>query len=358
MTATDSAINRRQLISAAAALGGSAVLSERSSAKEATGAAPTTGTIDVHSHMIPPFLLQELLNSPDVPAGLKLPAARDWTAARTIESLDRHGVATAVLSAVPLHAALNRMNKDAVAQLARRMNEFAATLRQDHRGRFGLFSFLPMPDVERSLAEIEYSLDTLKANGVGLFTTYGDQSIADPAFLPVLEELHRRKAIVFCHPDLPDCCGKPTSVVGNVVAASTGFPYDTGRAVFGLLLSGTLSRYPDIRWIFCHGGGPVPVLAGRVREMARSLESLQQAVPRGVDHELRRLYYETANATNAPAMSALLNYVPFSQVLFGSDAPYFGVDVNLSGLRESGLTDVQLQAIQRDNALRLITELR
>ena len=100
-----------------------------------------------------------------------------------------------------------------------------------------------------------------------------------------------------------------------------GYPYDTGRAVFGLLLKGTLNRFPRMRWIFCHGGGPVPVLAGRVREMTRAMPQLEQVAPQGIDHELRRLHYETGNAANSPAMSALLDFVPLSQVLFGTDAP-------------------------------------
>ena len=314
-----------------------------------------SSTIDVHNHVIPPFLIEELSSSPDLPPALMLPAAREWTPAAAVEQLDRHAVAAAVLSGVPLHSVLGQMGQERVAQLARRINEFAVRLSEDHPGRFGLFSFLPMPDVDRSLVEIEYSLDVLGANGVGLFTRYGEQWIADPRFLPVLEELNRRRAVVFCHPDLPSCCcGDSAFPIANMVHAATGYPYDTGRAVFALLLSGTLNRYPGIQWIFCHGGGPVPVLAGRVREMVRSPEVLERVAPKGVDHELQRLYYDTANAAHAATMAALLAYVPLSQVLFGTDAPYFGIDRNLASLHQNGLNEEQLDAVKRGNALELI----
>ncbi len=303
-------------------------------------------TVDVHSHVIPPFLVEQLERTGDLPPGLMHPAARKWAPGATLEAMDQHGVATSVLSAIPLHSALRRMDGQDVASLVRRVNEFSTTLRRDHRGRFGLFGFLPMPDVERSLREIEYSLDVLGADGVGLSTTYGDQSIADPVFLPVLDELNRRKAVVFCHPDLPDCCGAIDGIMG--------YPYDTGRAVFALLLGGSLKRFPDIRWIFCHGGGPVPALAGRVREMTQSLPILAKVAPQGVDYELRRLYFETGNAANSPSMAALLDYMPLSQVLFGTDAPYFGLDMNLRTLRSNRLSAEQQNAIEHDNARRLL----
>lgn len=305
-----------------------------------------SGAIDVHSHVIPSFLVDALRDAPEPLPGLMHPAARTWTAAGAIEEMDRCGVAASVLSAVPLHTALRHMEGDAVAALTRQVNDHVTALRHDHRGRFGLFAFLPMPDIARSLVEIEYALDVLKADGVGLSTTYGDRSIADPAFVPVLEELNRRGAIVFCHPDLPDCCA--------ALDGAIGFPYDTGRAVFGLLLNGTLSRFPDIRWIFCHGGGTVPVLAGRVREMTRMMPRLAEVAPHGFDHELRRLFYETGNAANSPSMAALLDYVPSTQVMFGTDAPYFGLDTNLGLLRANGLEHECLHAIERGNALRLM----
>jgi 6-methylsalicylate decarboxylase len=42
------------------------------------------------------------------------------------------------------------------------------------------------------------------------------------------------------------------------------FPTDTTRAITSLLFSGTLSRCPDIRFVFSHGGGEV-IQAGAPR---------------------------------------------------------------------------------------------
>src|ERR1019366_1430625 len=134
----------------------------------------------------------------------------------------------------------------------RKSNDYGAQLVKDYPGRFGLFAALPLPDQDGSLREIEYAFDVLKADGIALMTDYGDKWPGDPAFVPVFDELNRRKAIVFVHPTAPNCC---TSLIPGTTGSWLEYLFDTARAITSFLVNGTFARFPDIRFIFCHSGG-------------------------------------------------------------------------------------------------------
>ena len=46
-------------------------------------------------------------------------------------------------------------------------------------------------DIDGSLKEIEYAYDTLKADGIGIYSSTGDRWPGDPMFEPIMEELNR-----------------------------------------------------------------------------------------------------------------------------------------------------------------------
>jgi predicted TIM-barrel fold metal-dependent hydrolase len=190
----------------------------------------------------------------------------------------------------------------------------------------------------------------LGADGVGILTSYDDRWPGDPAFAAVFDELNRRRAVVFVHPTAPACC---RNLIPGVPAPMTEFLFDTTRAITSLLFSGTVARCPDIRFIFCHGGGTMTVLAHRIGTFVDGHPEHAPHFPRGLRPELERFFYDLANTTNEPAFSALRSLIPDSQLLFGSDYPYLPVAATAVGLAKLGLGPETLRAIERDNAVRL-----
>jgi 6-methylsalicylate decarboxylase len=237
--------------------------------------------------------------------------------------------------------------------MARRVNEYAAQLVRDYPRRFGFFATVAMPDQEGSLREIQYALDVLKADGIGLLTSYGDKWLGDAAYMPVLEELNRRKAVVFVHPTTPNCCRNLLADVAPLVAEIT---QDTTRVVANLLFTGTFARFRDIRFIFTHAGGNVPMIYGRMHQYGP--KNIAEKAPNGIDHELKRLYYDIAGTAFRPAIAALTSLVPTTQILLGSDNPYIALNETTEGLKGLGLSATDLMAIGRGNALTLLPRLR
>ena len=302
--------------------------------------------IDIHHHFFAPEYLGAM------GANAKRPEVSGWSLARTFEEMEKNGVATAMLSLSP--PGIHLGDREATKKLARAVNEHAAKLRGEHPTRFGHFASVPMPHVDDTLAEIAYALDTLKADGVQLMTSYHDKWPGHADFDPVFAELNRRRALVFVHPLLPDCCA---GALNWIPPAMMEFTHDTNRFVMSLLLSGTLTRFPDIRYIVCHAGAAVPILAGRI-VVTGAERIFKERIPNGVDRELKKLHYDVALAANKPALAALFTYVPVSQVLLGSDYPFGTSSDGIRGLDAFGLSPSDLEAIHRGNALRLIPRLK
>jgi predicted TIM-barrel fold metal-dependent hydrolase len=340
-------VSRRTFLAGAAAIASNAFMP----AAPALAAAPFR--IDVHHHIFLPQVraLQERLNPGW--AGQGPPAARNWTSATMLADMDANGVASVVV-ATPGPGAWYG-NVDSARQISRLWNETTARLAQDHPGRVGFFALIAPPDVDGALKEIEYAFDVLKADGVGVYTSYGKHYLGDKAFAPIFAELNRRKAAVFVHPLVADCCG---SVVPGIPTNAYELPFDTTRTIASLLFSGTLTKSPDIRVIFSHGGGAMPMLARRIDELTKEAKALRENVPEGVSAALQRLYVDTAGAFSPAVMGAVMKTLPASHVLYGSDFPYSPSAGAIAGLAENGFSSEVLQGIERDHALALFPRLK
>jgi predicted TIM-barrel fold metal-dependent hydrolase len=303
--------------------------------------------IDVHHHFLPKFHVDAMMAP-----GRRAAAPPKWSLASSLEDMEQSGIATAILSAAPPGVWYGNNAEEARA-LARELNEYGARLVRDHPGRFGLFAVIAPPDVQGSLKEIEYALDTLKADGIGLLTSYQGKYLGDASFAPVYEQLNRRKAVIYVHPTPPDCC---RNVIAGIPPSSIEYATDSTRTIAHLVFSGTAMKFPDIRWIFSHSGGTLPFLTGRFIRLAE--ERKPPNLPDGPLPEFRKFYYELAQGNTPGQIAALLKMVSISQVLYGTDYPFRdGAEVN-RGIAEWGFAAAEQQSIERENARRLLPRLK
>jgi 6-methylsalicylate decarboxylase len=315
----------------------------------------TPHRIDVHHHLIPDVYARALrdLGITEV-AGRELPA---WSAAESLATMDRHGIDVAVtsISAPGVHFG----DSNAARELARRCNEVSAETVADHPRRFGMFATLPMPDLDASINEAVYALDTLGADGIVMMSSHYDGSyLGDPRFDTLLAELDQRNAIVFVHPAIPTITRQ---IPLEIPVFAMEFTFDTTRAAFNLAFTGALERYPNIRWILSHGGGTVPYLVARFDLVWFQDPALVERAPKGGSAYLSKLFYDTALSANAHALRSLAELVGTEHVLFGSDFPFapdIATGMQVAGLAAyEGYTESERHLVERTNALTLLPKL-
>jgi predicted TIM-barrel fold metal-dependent hydrolase len=341
-------VSRRGFLGGLGALGAGSMLPGCTTLGVGGAPAVVKNRIDTHHHFFPPSLVAAYKAR-----NIAEPPMLNWSLAKTMDDMDRAGVATAILSVTT--PGVNPFDAPTARRLAREANENAARLMSDHKGRFGSFAMLPMQDIDGSLKEIEYALDTLKADGIGLLTSYGDKWLGHPSFTPVLAELNRRKAILYTHPTVANCC---RNLLPDTPPTVVEFGTDTTRTIVNIVFSGAANKFSDIKFIFSHAGGSLPFLTERLEKMPVINKNLAVHVPNGVLHELKRFYYDTAWAAHPYALSSLLQLVNTQQVLFASDYPYRTSEDNVKGLVAFGFGQKDLDTIWRGNAQRLIPRLR
>ncbi len=345
-------ISRRDLLKGLAVAGATAALPcsqlfaqfiEKSTAKG--------GRIDIHHHYVPPELAARGgAPSPSFGAG-RFP----WTPEKTLEQMDKFDIAVAMLSMTQMGNILYD-NTEKGRAAVRLGNDYGAKVRSDHPKRFGLFTAVPLPDIDGVMKEIEYGLDTLKADAIGIYTNDNQNRWpGDPYFDPMWQELNRRGAIVYIHPLAPPCC---TNLNDSVSYTMNEFDFDITRACTSLLANGVLHKYTNLKIIIPHSGGTMPMIAGRIKDRYPRDPKHDEYVPNGVIAELQKFYIDVAHATFPYPIAALMKFASPDHILFGTDYPYEAIESTVNELPNLGLSAKVMAAIERENAESLFRRLK
>lgn len=290
--------------------------------------------IDLHSHFLPGWYVEEATRAGH-PTPDGMPRWPAWDVDTHLALMDRTGVERSILSISSPGAQFG--SPDERVATARRLNEDAAALRDEHPDRFGFLATLPLSDVEQSLAELARAIDELGADGAVLLSNVDGAALASPPFTPLWAELSNRKAVVLLHPTSP----QPT-VQGPFPAPMMEFLFDTARAVAGLAFADRLRKdAPDARVVVPHVGGVIPVLLERWEAFASLAPGEND--PGRIRRTVEALWFDLAG-TPAPLQADLLvGRVGPDRLVYGSDycfTPPPLIEGQVRALDETGIAGI------------------
>jgi predicted TIM-barrel fold metal-dependent hydrolase len=275
---------------------------------------PGSPVIDIHQHVIPDVYRAALARIGVMGSG-ENPWPK-WTLSRMLELMDETGIAATMVSIASPGTYFGDIAF--TRQLVRECNEALARMVADRPARFGAMGFVPLPDVDAAMREVEYALDVLRLDGINLLSHTGPRYLGQPEEDALYAELDRRSAIVFVHPVRPPMKELPQF---SFPAGYTELVFDTTRAIANLLCTGTLAKYPNIRFVVAHMGGVTPFLLFRLSGLTDEAK-LRDRIPEGVATYLRRLYYDVTQSVSPGALRAVLDVADPSRILFGTDYPF------------------------------------
>ena len=101
-----------------------------------------------------------------------------------------------------------------------------------------------------------------------------------------------------------------------------------------------------------HCGSAVPLLQARIGGMWHWNPESKRLIPKGVPHELKKLYYDVALSARPECLAPLMRLVTPKNVVFGTDFPWGGMGIldTVQGLVDFGFTDEELKLIEHENA--------
>lgn len=333
--------------------------------------------LDAFTHILPAAYAQRMRELADTPAARNIrqrisgvPALVDIDL--RLRQLEEFGEDYRQIISLPAPPLEDIGDATISRDMARLANDGLAELVAARPERFaGFVAGLPLVDVDDAIDEARRAVGELGALGVQVYTSVRGVPWDEPRFEPLFAAIHELDVMMWVHPvrnaAWPDYPTEPGS--RYEIWWALGWPHDTSLFMARVVFAGLFDRYPRLRILTHHGGGTVPMLAGRVasgwdqlgaRTPPAERADVENALQgRPVDY-FKRFYADTALFGAASAIACSLDFFGPDHVLFASDSPFDpekgpgyirSTIANLDGL---GLSEDELCKLYHGNAERLL----
>ncbi len=246
------------------------------------------------------------------------------------QRMDLDGTDFQVLSPSPL-TYFHHIDVNEAVAFCRRHNDACAELVARYPHRLGGLAALPMQDVQAAREELHRAVTELGLWGAAFGTEFGEP-LHSERLDPLYESFVELDVPMFLHPAPSGIDGPPgdPNLKRFDLDVIIGFAAQESIAVATLIFGGVLDRHPDLDIWISHGGGGIPMLAGRLAQAAQKRPWASESIRKdgAFEEALTRLWYD-AHVTDDSALSLLRRWVGNDRIVYGTnfagwDAPEEG----------------------------------
>jgi aminocarboxymuconate-semialdehyde decarboxylase len=344
--------NRREFLLAGGAAGLAALtgtLDARAQARKVVrvGGRPVK-VVDIHAHCVFPEV-NDLPNAnmprPAVPA---LVLGPQW-----LEAQDERGIGVQVLS---INFYWWYARDEALArQIVRVHDEGLAKWCGAHPERFVALTSVALQFPQLAAAQLEYAVRELGLRGASIGGHVNGEPPSAPKYDPFWAKAEELGVPVFMHPNNAANIAREGAFdgrggLGNIV----GNPLETTVFLSRMIFDGTLDRFPKLKVVAAHGGGYLPSYLGRTEVACTVRNDANCANTRAPSEYLRDQIMVDSMVFSSEGLRHLVAETGVSQVVYGSDIPYFWPDTIDVIAAAPFLTDEDKEAILGGNLIRLL----
>jgi aminocarboxymuconate-semialdehyde decarboxylase len=203
-------------------------------------------------------------------------------------------------------------------ELATMVNDAYANVVAEYAPRFTALATLPLNDPDASVVELKRACGELGLPGAMLFSNVGGVALHDERYWPLYEAAQELGAVLYIHPIDPVGV---EAMEEYWLMPLVGFLFDTTLAAAGIVFSGIVERFPDLKWVLGHLGGASPYLAERLDRGFHAFEDCRANISSPPSEYLRRFYYDSVNF-DPRALELAIDFAGVDRILAGSDYPH------------------------------------
>jgi len=265
-------------------------------------------TIDAHSHYMPP----------EVAANTAFFKEHWSDAAKQLRLMDEYYINKAVLLYPTSDAHLKMGGWQGVCKI---YNQRIADLVKEFPDRFIGAGIIP-PDSSQAMGSELKRIKDLGLRMLSLASSYEGKYLDDPIFDEVFEFAAKNKMPIHVHPQIMNPIGSER-VLDPLLSPVLEYVFDVSMCFGKMMMSGVFVKHPDVKFIFAHFGGVLPIVKERfdtTYNMLRRRNFVKDLGKNPSDY-ISQLYFDMSGTRSAGSLQTALEMTDVKHILWGSDFP-------------------------------------